>query len=483
VKKRLTKEQKKKIFQLQLNEIKKTDDPTKLPCTFIIFDFETSHNNTVISKEVALDASPTIINKPIVAKYHEVEGINTATDALGSHEAYLGTDKHGELEVKTDTTPIGVFTSEGYIMEIDTTEGKKEVLAADAVLWSSRFSDACELLLEWYSRGININTSCEILYSNYSVKDGIEYIEAPIYLEGHAILNSEKRGEHDIVLPAYDSSRLVSFNEMQKFEKLVAQAANQEKQKEGEKVDKFKKVFELSHSDIRALIYNQLDPTLESNEESYIADVYDTYFIVNIYSWSEDNSYDKYYKVNYTKNGDTLTIDLDSKTEVFLKRNWEEVVSEEIQSQLNEKNKKISELSEQFNEIKESKAKLEEQFNAASEKLVQLNSAVEELKPFKEKHEKAEFEKRVQEKKEFYKSKFEALNAEEKFETEEVQNLIFASAKDSEETDKAILQLNSMLVELVDHAADQGGVFIKELSSKREKLLKDDDSFESRYSS
>nr|WP_240486380.1 hypothetical protein [Bacillus haynesii] len=275
----------------------------------------------------------------------------------------------------------------------------------------------------------------------------------------------------------------MSFNEMQKFEKLVAQAANQEKQKEGEKVDKFKKVFELSHSDIRALIYNQLDPTLESNEESYIADVYDTYFIVNIYSWSEDNSYDKYYKVNYTKNGDTLTIDLDSKTEVFLKRNWEEVVPEEIQSQLNEKNKKISELSEQFNEIKESKTKLEEQFNAASEKLVQLNSAVEELKPFKEKHEKAEFEKRVQEKKEFYKSKFEALNAEEKFETEEVQNLIFASAKDSEETDKAILQLNSMLVELVDHAADQDGVFIKELSSKREKLLKDDDSFESRYSS
>ncbi len=473
---RLTNKQKKKIFQLQLNEIKKTDDPTKLPCTFIIFDFETSHNNTVISKEVALDASPTIINKPIVAKYHEVEGINTATDALGSHEAYLGTDKHGELEVKTDTTPIGVFTSEGYIMEIDTAEGKKEVLAADAVLWSSRFSDACELLLEWYSRGININTSCEILYSNYSVKDGIEYIEAPIYLEGHAILNSEKRGEHDIVLPAYDSSRLVSFNEMQKFEKLVAQAANQEKQKEGEKVDKFKKVFELSHSDIRALIYNQLDPTLESNEESYIADVYDTYFIVNIYSWSEDNSYDKYYKINYAKNGDTLTIDFDSKIEVFLKRNWEEVVPEEIQSQLNEKDTTISKLSEQFNEIKE-------KFNTASEKLVQLNSALEELKPFKEQHEKAEFEKRVQEKKEFYKSKFEALNAEEKFETEEVQNLILASAKDSEETDKAILQLNSMLVDLVDHEADQDEVFIRELSSKREKLLKEDDSFESRYSS
>lgn len=158
-------------------------------------------------------------------------------------------------------------------------------------------------------------------------------------------------------------------------------------------------MFELSHSDIRTLIYNQLDPTLESNEGSYIADVYDTYFIVNIYSWSEDNSYDKYYKINYTKNGDTLTIDLDSKTEVFLKRNWEEVVPEEIQSQLNEKDTTISELSNQFNEIKESKSKLEEQFNAASEKLVQLNSVVEKLKPFKEKHEKAEFEKELKKRK------------------------------------------------------------------------------------
>nr|WP_277355661.1 hypothetical protein [Bacillus sonorensis] len=40
-----------------------------------------------------------------------------------------------------------------------------------------------------------------------------------------------------------------------------------------------------------------------------------------------------------------------------------------------------------------------------------------------------------------------------------------------------------MLVELVDHATDQDGIFIREMSSKREKLLKDDDSFESRYSS
>lgn len=85
----MTKKQKKKLCQLQLNEIKTSDDPTKLSCSFVIFDFDVSHNNTVISKDVALEAASTIINKPIVAKYYEVDELNTSTDALGTHEASL----------------------------------------------------------------------------------------------------------------------------------------------------------------------------------------------------------------------------------------------------------------------------------------------------------------------------------------------------------------------------------------------------------
>ena len=224
--------QKKTTYHIQLNEVKQSDDPTRLPCTFIIFDFEKSHNNTVISKEVSLEVAPTIINKPIVAKYHEVEDTNTPTDAFGSHEAHLDMNKKGELFVNTDTVPIGVFTSEGYIMTINTAEGEKEVLAADAILWKSRFQDACDLLVDWYNRGININTSCEILYKNFTFKDGIEYIQSPVYLDGHCILNSEQRGGHNVVLPAYESSKLVSFNEIQEFQRLVAQAMLQE-QKDG----------------------------------------------------------------------------------------------------------------------------------------------------------------------------------------------------------------------------------------------------------
>lgn len=101
--------QKKIDYKLQLNEIKASDDPSKLSCTFVIFDFEKSHNNTVISKEVALETVATIINKPIVAKYNEVDSTGTATDSFGSHEAYLSTDKHGDLEVKMDTAKNRCF--------------------------------------------------------------------------------------------------------------------------------------------------------------------------------------------------------------------------------------------------------------------------------------------------------------------------------------------------------------------------------------
>lgn len=482
---------KRKTYHLQLNSLTEADDPTRLDCTFIILDFEVSYNNAIISKEDAMNGlAQSIINKPIVAHYTEVSESNTDTDHFEGHNVYLDEDKHGELTVKTDTVPIGVFTTEGYVMEVDTVDGQKEVLAADAILWRSRFSDATELLLEWYNRGININTSCEILYSNYSVQDGIEHINAPIWFEGHAVLNSEERGDYPVVLPAYDSSKLLSFNEINKFNKLVAQAIDQEglskqqNNKEGEKMDKFQKVFELSYDDIRSLLYQQLDPTLRDQTYSWIADVYDTYFIANIYSYANDNEYDKYFKFNYTKSDTGVTIDFESKMEVFMQKNWEEVVPEDVQTQMNEKDAKITELQSQLNTIAEEKQNIEKQFNESSEKLVQLNSQIEELKPFKEQVEEDKLEKALNEKKEFYSAKFSALNASEKFESEEVQDLVKKSVFENEEGKKAILQLNAMLVDMVvvEKNNNPENTVIREISSTRENLIPTSDNFDSRYS-
>ena len=66
--------------------------------------------------------------------------------------------------------------------------------------------------------------------------------------------------------------------------------------------------------------------------------------------------------------------------------------------QLNQKDEQIKDLTKQVNQINKNKADIEQQFNTASEKLVQLNSEVEQLKPYKEKHEKTLLEQKLNEK-------------------------------------------------------------------------------------
>lgn len=494
-------QKKRRKLNLVLNEIKHSDDPTVLLCTFIILDFERSGNNVVVEKSVALEAAKTLINKPIVARYHNVEEPNTPTDNFGDHEVEIKENRYGEPEVVRNTVPIGTFITEGYIITINENGKEKEVLVADAVLWYSRFPDACDLLLEWYERGININTSCEYLYFNYTFKDGIEYHHSPIYFEGHAILASEKRGEHDVVLPAYKSSKLLSFKDIEKFNRLVAQAINQEKEKGVEKLNMFRKVFELSHDDIRAKLYKEVEKEF-GDAYTIIVDAYDDYFIVNAYKYDENNKieYDRFYKIDYSVNeNDEISIDFDSRVEVVEERKWVGVSQlEEIQNSLNEKTKKVEELTNKLNEkieevnklqnslseVKKEKEKIEKQFNEASDKIVSLNAQIEELKPYKEKVKKEEFEKALNAQKELYAEKFKALNALDKFNEEEVQELIKKTVYKNEEGEKAKIQLNSILVDLVkieENDKKQGTGFILEYANKREDLLPKDDSFESRY--
>ena len=140
--------------------------------------------------------------------------------------------------------------------------------------------------------------------------------------------------------------------------------------------------------------------------------MYETYFVVNTYKYDEDDNleYDKYFKFNYSKGeNDTITIDGDSKVEVTIKRDWVEVSQfesiqnevKELSTQLNEKESKVTELEKQLNTATSDKQLIEEKFNTASEKIIQLNSKVEKLTPFKEQFEQQELEKALNEKKDF----------------------------------------------------------------------------------
>lgn len=414
---------KKHVFEIQINSISDTDNPTKKEVEFILHDFDISHNYAFIKKETSLPRLDTLKDMPIVCQYYPVSEGGAKDDALGSHGMYLEEDREtGEPIVAMDTLAIGVFNEPGQIRTEIIDGVEKEVVVGKGILWASRYPNIVGLLKEWTDNGIPIKSSMEILYDSYKVDDGVTEILNYCY-EGHCLLNSENRGNRNIVKPAYDVSKLT---------KLVAEAIDQEnEQKEDE---------------------NMAEQELEKVESTEIPEA----------QVSEE-------EVEETKEEVV-------ETEETVEEKVEESQPEEVE------NAELEELKNELSQLKEANIKLQEQFNSATEKLTQLNSLVEELKPFKEKFETEKLEKAISEKKDFYSVKFEALNAKEKFDTEDVQELILKSVNESDEGKQAILQLNSMLVDLVDVTVTKETPVIKEMASKRENLLPADDSFDSRYS-
>lgn len=462
-------DKKRTTFNIQLNSITDTDNPTRKECEFILHDFDVNWNGSKISKETAEKSLPTLQNMPIVCKYYSVSEPGADDDALGGHEVYIDNDRDsGDMFVATDTIPIGVFTEPAYITTIKDDKGNDvEVVAGKGILWASRFPNIIGLLKEWVDKGVPVRSSMEILYDSYLFQDGIEEILSYTY-EGHCILNAEERGDHPEVLPAYDVSKL---------NKLVAEAININK-KEAQRSDNvgFKKVYELSDTDKRSALYRVLDAQLEDSTYSWICDVYDSYFVVNLYG--ED--FDSYFKYNYTKDNenDTVAIDFESKAEVTQKRDWIEVTSvQQMESQITELSEKLAQKIKEADVATEKASQIIAEKAESDKQIEKLNSEVEELKPFKEQAEKAQYEAEFEKVSTEYEEKFNAVNASNKFKEDEVQELLKKSLNDKE----AKSQLNSILVDCVVVNKANDNETLKEVSSKREKLVPEATDFDSRY--
>lgn len=130
----------------------------------------------------------------------------------------------------------------------------------------------------------------------------------------------------------------------------------------------------------------------------------------------------------------------------------DETAPETKEEVVDEKEAKIAELENTIATLENEKASLEVKLNEVNEKVISLNDKVAELQPivdkYNEKMAKEEEEKNAQlvnEKREYYKNKFEQLGARSKFESEEVQNLINNCIKD----DKSMSKLNLMIVDLI----------------------------------
>lgn len=489
---------------MQLNSLKQdAEDPSILNALFVIHDFEKSWNGQVITEEVAAENMKFLVNKPIVCRYIPREE-NGGIDALTDHEEFIDIDRNtGEEFIATNTVAIGTFT-ETYIDDFTDESGDtKRVLYGKAVLWFDKNRNILLLLDEWLSNDIIVPASVEYLYSNYNVLDGVEYIQSPIIYLAHALLNAEDRGEYEKVYPAYDSARLVSANMQKEWNKAVAQSIEQKggveekdaqvlndntennNRKDDNGMEMMKKVNELSLGDIKWKIYETLSKTMTAEEYNKLwissYDIYDDYFIYEI--WENDEY--KYFKVNYTKNNETdeVTVDLDSKTEVVRTTKWEE-----IKNQLDTATKDVTKYKTALNtkeddikSLTKEKEELSTKLNDATATIASLNSKLEELKEIEERYNKEKFEQELNNRKIEFEEKFRGLNAIDKFNTDEIQELIVQSIEDND----ALITLNSMLVDLipkVEEESDNKAKSVNDFNAKEVKgLIPKDNSFESRY--
>jgi hypothetical protein len=499
-------EENKKMGQINmsLNSLNTvSDDPTILKGQVIIFDFEKSGNNQIITKEIAEQNMQTLIGKRICCKYITKSENGGQLDALGSHEQYQTINRNDEDVIYTNTEAIG-FIDNVYIDNYtDKNNITREAVFGDVILWcDDHYADIIGLLQEWLSRNIHINFSVEYYYFNYSIQNGIEYISSPIIFNAHTALNSEDRGNAIEVLPSYECATLTSLNELnnqwnkalnnlnsvnkindikvepnnndlKSSENLDLNIIKNNNQKEEKQVmenmflNAMKSNNELSFGDVRDSLYNALASVMIAEEyfnvwiSSY--GVYEEYFI---YETMEDSKWVNY-KVSYTKNADdTVTIDYASKVQVTYSSAIVEI--SDMESSLNAKDKELETSKKELNEATSTIEKLNneikslnekvveksnnsqadlDKFNDLTNKIVALNSMVDQMKPIVEKYNSETFEKSLNEAKESYKDKFSKVNALDIFEVESTQSLIKESINSDEKIAmKAKYSLNELIV-------------------------------------
>ena len=230
-------------------------------------------------------------------------------------------------------------------------------------------------------------------------------------------------------------------------------------------------VNEMSQGEIKSSLYDALSKVMTADEFYGIWisswNVYDTYFV---YEKPIDNGY-KYYKVNYTKTETEVTIDFEGKVEVKFSEMW--IPVEDSEKVVNEKEEEITSLNEKITTLENDnttlnekikilendkttlnnkivslegeKVSLNEKYEQATNTVTELNEKVSVLQPIVDTYNKEQYEKTLNEKITYYENKFLSLNAKDKFNAKETQDLIVKSLNDIDAKEK----LNDMIIELV----------------------------------
>lgn len=435
----------KNIINMSLNSISETGNPNQLEGMFVVHDFKKSWNNAIITREVCEENMHYLVGQYICCKYIPKED-NYGLDALGSHEAYLDTNRDtGEDMIATDTVPIGHIT-DAYIAQGVTSDGTiGDVFYCKATLWLNKFYNVLSFLNEMIENGVNVPCSVEYGYTNYIMQDGVRYDQSPIFYEALCILNPIDRGDIKQVLPAYDSSKFqgFSFNEAIRVDIENSTTLKEEGDTEMEET----KVTEETVDTV-------VEPTVENTEETKV---------------EEENKVVEEAVEDVSEKTET-----EETAEQSTEDSTEETKTEEEISMVETLTSENAKLKEEILLEKESKTTL-------MQEIASLKEEIEKLIPYQKKVEEMEYNEKLQELTAHYEEKFKALNGMDKFKTEEVEQLL-KDCLDTEKSVNAKLDLANILIDLATTPTEtKQEHIVKETCGKKVKSLVKGDKLASEY--
>lgn len=378
-------------------------DDSLIPVDIKVMHDGLNLNNSTFFDEAIEDAKESLKNKPILGYIKKTDGSDEKD--FSGHELEISFGEDG-LKVTYLERPLGTVpeTNNYSILEED---GKKYVFCR-GYLWKEYLNSGYEVLKDNPKKSV----SMEIAVDDYDInEDGSINITKYRYL-GITILGDDvqpamagaelnvvgqfsKNENEDFYNKIEELNNKISqyFTNNNKTENNIKGGENVEDKKLEEEVietteetteefvedvvnettentdettvdtseeeveEKFTKVFELSHDDIRAKLYGLLYEVEDEDDDwYYINEVFDTYFIYS--------GYKKIYKQGYVKTDVDVAFE-GERVEMFI----EYLTAEEL-AELNKMRDNYSLIIKENEELKEFKAKKDkEEFEAEQEKL------------------------------------------------------------------------------------------------------------------
>jgi|GEM_PF-1093915 len=233
-------------FNAKIKPIKPINEEFTL-CKCYILALGKNRNKTIISEEAVKEALPTLFNIPVVGHvFVDGEGIYR----LGGHDMKLERDKDGKYSFKILTVPYGTVPEDNEVSyeEVVEPDGTtKTYLTANIILWTSRYSHLKETIYSedvWFGQSMEIKAKEIARCKTEEDKDFIHI--SKFTFSGLCLLGkSDDSNFHyepcfpeskvELIQFKLDESFMLAFEEMKDETKLLF---NRNPQKEEEKVEK-----------------------------------------------------------------------------------------------------------------------------------------------------------------------------------------------------------------------------------------------------